>query len=262
MALHSHVDCHEMILVLGGEIQTVLPGRTIRGRKGEVLLYPQGQAHHERSVGDAPLETIFIAWQINGDCPYLFGDCRQEINRDSHRLLSKAPVRGKGGGSAAAPVAAWPPVAFDRQGRMEHLFRWMMEIYPPRDGAEQRMLDSLLHCALYEHLHSSQPGESHLLRRVRSFVRANVSRRLTLDDLAAQASLSKYHFLRLFRSATGRTPMQFVRQARVDAARTLMLTTPLPLKQIARQAGFANEYHLSRVFRQITGLPPGAIRRK
>ena len=80
--------------------------------------------------------------------------------------------------------------------------------------------------------------------------------------LACQACVSKYHFLRTYKVLTGRTPMEDVRIIRANAARTLILSTALPLKDIAPRTGLGNEYAMSRIFRHYFNMPPGAWRRR
>ena len=73
--------------------------------------------------------------------------------------------------------------------------------------------------------------------------------------------MTKYHFLRRYRALTGKTPMEDVRAIRLDFARNLILTTDLPLKLIAVQAGLGDAYQLSRLFRKHLNLAPSALRR-
>ena len=81
-----------------------------------------------------------------------------------------------------------------------------------------------------------------------------------LQDLAALAGLSEYHFLRLFRRRFGLPPHQYLLQLRVeDATRRILEGTPPGLA--ALEAGFADQSHFTRVFRSIRGVPPGAFLR-
>jgi transcriptional regulator GlxA family with amidase domain len=73
--------------------------------------------------------------------------------------------------------------------------------------------------------------------------------------------MSKFHFSRRYRQLTGLTPMEDLRQLRLEAARDLLLTTDLPLKAIAPRTGLGDEYHLSRLFRRAFGIAPGELRR-
>ena len=97
-------------------------------------------------------------------------------------------------------------------------------------------------------------------RAVRDYVRSHLHESITLNDLAAEAGLSRFHFARRFRSATGTTAHEFVLQERVQRARTMLTRTSTPLPEIARECGFADQSHLTREFKKRTGTTPGAYR--
>lgn len=77
-----------------------------------------------------------------------------------------------------------------------------------------------------------------------------------LKDLAREEHMSKFHFARNFKKVTGQAPMKFVCQARVEVAKSFLLSSRLPMKEIAEQVGFPDVYTFSRVFRRLTGLAP------
>jgi AraC family transcriptional regulator len=83
---------------------------------------------------------------------------------------------------------------------------------------------------------------------------------LTLTDLAGVACLSPYHFSRSFKLAVGVGPQRYVRQRRLDRAKTLLRRTNQPLAWIAQEAGFADQSHLSSIFRREMGVTPGRFR--
>ncbi len=100
-----------------------------------------------------------------------------------------------------------------------------------------------------------------LLEQARHYAEQHLSHPLTVDDLAQQAGMSRYHFTRLFTEHTGLPPAAWLREQRIkEAARLLRLTT-IPLKEIATRCGFPNANYLSRVFRKHTGIPPATYRR-
>jgi AraC family transcriptional regulator len=98
------------------------------------------------------------------------------------------------------------------------------------------------------------------LRAVVDFVEAHLDEQLSLGDLARTVSLSQYHFARKFREATGCTPHDFVMRRRVERARRLLRNTVLPISEIASSCGFADQSHLTRVFRRRAGATPRAVR--
>ena len=83
---------------------------------------------------------------------------------------------------------------------------------------------------------------------------------LSLDDLAAQAGISKFHFGRLFRRAMGTTPHAHLVAVRLDAAADLLTSTDLGVAQVAARCGFASASHFTTVFAARRGSPPTRYR--
>ncbi len=96
--------------------------------------------------------------------------------------------------------------------------------------------------------------------RVTDFILANLSQDLSLESLAEQTGFSSYHFARLFRQATGESPHQFVLRQRVESAQHMLKETDAPLAHVALESGFANQSHLTRIFKRHLGLTPRAYR--
>jgi AraC-like DNA-binding protein len=84
---------------------------------------------------------------------------------------------------------------------------------------------------------------------------------LSLDQLAAAAGLTPFHFLRVFRRVTGTTPHQYLVGARVRAAIRLLLDTERPITRVAYDAGFRDLSNFNHTFRRIVGCSPRAYRR-
>ena len=98
------------------------------------------------------------------------------------------------------------------------------------------------------------------LQRVLDYIEASLKADIRLDDLAAQACLSPFHFSRLFREATGLSPNRYVVDRRVQAARQELARNNLSLVEIALELGFGSQANFTRVFRNATSLTPGQYR--
>ncbi|MCE8016202.1 helix-turn-helix domain-containing protein [Halomonas sp. MCCC 1A17488] len=83
---------------------------------------------------------------------------------------------------------------------------------------------------------------------------------LSVPALAARTNMSERTFVRRFRAEIGETPAQFVKQARVDRAKTLLETSRWPLARIAEHSGFASLDSLHRAFLKLVGVTPSAYR--
>src|SRR5262249_8306473 len=99
------------------------------------------------------------------------------------------------------------------------------------------------------------------LRTVIEYIEDHLDAGLTLEQMAAAAHLSAYHFARQFRAATGLPPHQYVIARRVERARQLLPAgTDLPLAELPGQAGFADQSQFTHHFRRIVGVTPGQFR--
>lgn len=98
-------------------------------------------------------------------------------------------------------------------------------------------------------------------RKVTAMIDDNIDATLPVDRLATAAALSPSHFCRAFKDSFGEPPHAYVMGRRVARAKALMLETAEPLSQIALACGFADQAHLSKLFRVRTGETPSAWRR-
>jgi AraC family transcriptional regulator len=98
------------------------------------------------------------------------------------------------------------------------------------------------------------------LRRVRDFVETHLDDDLSLTILADIACLSPYHFSRSFKQAAGVGPQRYVIQRRLERAKRLLRQTHQPIALIAQEAGFADQSHLTQMFRREIGVTPGRFR--
>jgi AraC family transcriptional regulator len=94
------------------------------------------------------------------------------------------------------------------------------------------------------------------------YIEANVEGDLTIVRLAAIACLSRFHFARAFKAATGQSPHQFVSAKRLARAKTLLLGGDRSLIDISLALGFSGQANFTRAFRQRTGQTPGDYRRR
>ncbi|WP_185932748.1 helix-turn-helix domain-containing protein [Streptomyces sp. WAC 01325] len=102
---------------------------------------------------------------------------------------------------------------------------------------------------------------SHRVRSVTNYMRERLSEPLSLDDLARQASMSRFHFLRVFRESTGKTPHQFLTELRINAARQALERGDDTIALVGRRCGFTNPSHFSAAFRRFCGCSPAQYRK-
>lgn len=94
------------------------------------------------------------------------------------------------------------------------------------------------------------------------YMRENMERRLTLDQLARYTGYSPSRFSFLFREQTGQSPLAYLNQIKIERACQLLQKTDMRINQICHKIGFDDSYYFSRLFKQQTGLPPRQYREK
>ncbi|HEY9627369.1 MAG TPA: AraC family transcriptional regulator [Coleofasciculaceae cyanobacterium] len=98
------------------------------------------------------------------------------------------------------------------------------------------------------------------LAQVLDYINDHLDQEIKLADLAALLSMSQFHFSHLFKQAIAITPYQYLLQQRIERAKQLLKQTDQPIMEIALQCGFNSHSHLSKQFRQSTGITPTAYR--
>ena len=97
--------------------------------------------------------------------------------------------------------------------------------------------------------------------KVRAWLDANLYSDISLDDAAAAFGVSKMHVIRVFKKRFGITPMQYVIEHRIGAAKSLLTGTVMPIKEIAALLRYSNTQHFSASFKSAVGCTPGRFRK-
>ena len=107
------------------------------------------------------------------------------------------------------------------------------------------------------------PGDTLVhLRRARDHIDRNYTCGVDLDEAAAVAGLSKYHFHRLFTATYGLTPAAHLSQRRVERSQDLLRSSNLTVTEVCMAVGFSSLGSFTTRFRTITGETPSAFQRR
>ena len=104
-------------------------------------------------------------------------------------------------------------------------------------------------------------GDTAVLK-AQEWVHLRDGREVSLTCMAGAAGLERRTFLRRFANATGMTPIEYCRAVRIARARELLEGGNTPQKEIAQSLGYKDVTSFARVFRKVTGLAPGAHRKR
>lgn len=114
-----------------------------------------------------------------------------------------------------------------------------------------------------EEPHRSSPSlPGHKLRQITDWMSEHLAEEFSLERLASQAGLSRFHFQRLFKAATGVAPSRYHIDLRMEEARRLLRETKMSVVNVALEVGYTNPSHFAQLFRRETGLSPSEYRRQ
>ncbi|PSR16791.1 AraC family transcriptional regulator [filamentous cyanobacterium CCP3] len=165
------------------------------------------------------------------------------------------------------------PVVKTRDRRLESLVQlFLTEIEQSHFGDKLYLesLSSILGIHLLRHYCDIAPASRrytaglapYQLKQVLEYIQAQLGQALSLDAMAAQVGLSRSHFAHQFKQATGVAPHQYVSQQRVEKAKQALRSPQRSITDIALECGFANQSHLTKVFKKQTGTTPKAYRQQ
>jgi AraC-like DNA-binding protein len=98
------------------------------------------------------------------------------------------------------------------------------------------------------------------LQRARNLIDAQYSQPLDLNELAQAANLSRFHFIRAFRSAFHMTPHEYLTRKRIEHAKVLLAESDLMVTEICFEVGFESLGSFSTLFHRIVGWSPSVYR--
>ncbi|WP_081942973.1 AraC family transcriptional regulator [Myxosarcina sp. GI1] len=230
------------------EYVQVQDGKTHTGlyQRGEILITP----------ANTPL---FVRWSGNEDClqiqlttKFLQSIAQETLDRDSDRL-------------------ELIPGFQIRDARLEAIAMMLFTEHQQDHFDNGLYLDSLTNVLAVNLLRNHTASKPQFpiykggfsprqLGQVLDYIDAYLDRNIKLADLAQLLGMSPFHFSRLFKQSIGMTPHQYLSQQRVERAKELLKKTDRLIIDIALECGFSSHSHLSKQFRQITGITPKAYR--
>ena len=98
------------------------------------------------------------------------------------------------------------------------------------------------------------------INQVISYIRNNLSKGLDISRLASDCCLSKGHFFRMFKEETGLTPTSYINNKIMERSEMLLVTTDMPIKNIAVELGYNDYSYFIREFKKFAGVPPQQFR--
>ena len=149
----------------------------------------------------------------------------------------------------------------NRLARLENIWLFKKQNHLPRAMAELYALLAQL-SEMVSAASSEDVRQKKLEPAMRYLEKHYSDSSLRIDRLAAEAGISEAYFRRLFLEVYHVTPVQYIRNVRIEKAKALLTGGSGTMEEIACEAGFSSVYHFSRTFHQVSGETPSEYARK
>lgn len=246
---HFH-EFDKAVILLSGRVDYIVEGITYALKPWNVLLVKHHTIHKALIDRSEPYERIIIyldrRYFDRGMPGAQLMNCFDAADRPGHHLLVP-----------------------DEQLRqvMERLFSAYEQAEKDREFGAQTLRDTLImQLLVYICRIGAAGGQGPELQyddkieQALSYINEHLSGELTVELLAEQVYLSKYHFMRLFKAQTGSTVHAYVRQKRLMSAARL-IREGIPVNKAAADSGFADYSSFHRAFRETFGINPGTLKK-
>lgn len=180
---------------------------------------------------------------------------------DHSWMVAEGPALERALAAHALPMNR--PVKADAEPVFEHYLSALLDELTAHRHPDDYVLEHLTDLFLYElarQIRSTERRVPESLLRAEEFMWNNLNRPLDLGRIAAAASLSVSRFTELFREYYGESPMRYLTRKRMTLAAEMLSYHTASCKQIAEAAGYSDQLHFSRRFRQFWGVSPTEYR--
>jgi len=222
---------HDLTIVYEGEFTYMVDGEPLTVRAGEAYYCPKGMLR-DRKACTAPVFYTAINFDYaGGEKPLPLEHC----------------------------------VKHTRSAELDIALRRMIATYGAKEQFWQERSDALLALAVCELLRLNQPvekpAENPHVTQMKRVILDDLSRRMTVEDIAGRVHLAPSYCSELFKRETGMAISEWALQEHIEAAKRMLSESELSIKEVSEGAGFCDRFYFSRVFHQQTGLSPTDYRR-
>ena len=154
----------------------------------------------------------------------------------------------------------------DDPGEIAELYRKIVRELNVNSSHREQLMDGYVRellIKLSRSIHRDKTGEAYeKLEQLHWQILSHPEYNWTVEKMAASVSLSSSRLYALYRKQFGISPMKDVIRCRMEQAKSMLLDSLAPLPVIAERLGYSNQFHFIRQFKELTGMTPGAYRKK
>lgn len=244
MPFHWHVE-YEMIIVKKGRLKLILDGKSFYVNEGESAFISGGVVH-----GGIPEECEYYC--IVFDLASLFKDVAL-CSKSVAIFLTNADCFTGVYGAERKQSAIMREILYSMQNRDNG---YDLNVI----GLLWKLLGAFVSEPVISEGEQINKSQRQKLKDVLSYIRKNIDKNITLEELAQVSGMSPRYFCRVFKSMTGRTPIEYVNYYRIETASQMLITTGESVTDIALNCGFNDMSYFSKMFKKLKGISPSKFR--
>ena len=246
----------ELIYVDRGEIivETDRLDGPLRLEQGDLLLHRPNEFHSFYANDIVPHNAIVLSF--SAPCPAMeyfqqqpFFHTRSAVRNQLSLILEEARA------SFAVPLGNPNTPLLERRSNAPL-------------GSEQVLVNTLelvlISLLRHEHVRSKEEAAIHTqarlsanyVQRAIAFMKENLTRKVTLDDICLSAAISRPQLQKAFRRQTGKSVMRYLAELRIDEAKFLIRSRNMNFTEIAERLCYSSVHHFSHQFHEIVGMSP------
>ncbi len=240
MLRRTHDD-YLMMYCLDGMGELTLDHERYIIRAGDLVILPRGVAHAYKASDKTPWSIYWM--HFSGEDSEAFIDY---LAIREHQYVTHLGIHSR-------LVSDFESLLDSRQSN----FSLTAFIH-----ASNLLRQILAHIAQLQPLAKQQQAAHNFnLEQIHSLMQARVHEQLDLETLAANANLSKFHFVKKYKELTGTTPINHFIHLKIERACHLLDITTKSINEISFAVGYEDAYYFSRIFKKIMGISPSQYRR-
>lgn len=255
----------------------------------DIGYYPDAHGHYRSR--ETPIDQYIFIWCISGKGKYGIDGQTFEVSENQYFILPKGKAHWYGADISSPWSIYWLHFKGDLAGYYADSSPATKMIYPGSDSRisdrielfeemfntlnsgydidSLRYTSSLLHhflgtvAYMGEYRKASKNGQKHssISELITHYMKENIEKDLTLEELASVSGFSVSHFSMTFRKETGHSPLTYFNLLKIRKACMLLDSTDMKMNQICHKIGISDPYYFSRMFSKVMGISPSAYRK-
>jgi YesN/AraC family two-component response regulator len=213
------ISCHELTIVLNGNIQYEVNSIKYELDEGDAIYVPKGATRSRLALQNVDYVSLNFSTETENNFPTKIKNGASDV---VHLLIQ----------------------AFDG-------------IYKYTTNLTDQRFEKLLDCLILQiQTQLTIQSENPFVARIKKYIKQNLSKKLNLSKIAEQIYLSPVYCETLFKKETGKSIIDYLIEERINRAKNMLWDGGMPLKKIAIAVGFSDYNYFCRTFKKRTGYSP------